>query len=155
MASRSEKKVNAALQLAGLESYLPVKTETRQWSDRKKTVVTPLINGYVFVKTGEHNRDLVFKVPSVLQYVRFNGKDAIVRDEEIEVMKVVEAKGYHVEGKFGVNYNIGDEVIISEGPFKGYKGVIVNNKHKTLLKMAINSIDFQLTISLTDELISK
>lgn len=155
VASRSEKKVNATLKELGLESYLPLKTEKKQWSDRIKNVVTPLINGYVFVKTNEQNRDLVFKVPHVIQYVRSNAKDAIIRDSEIEILKSVEAKGYHIDGKFGIDFKIGNDAMIMAGPFKGYLGLIINNNNKAFLKIAIKSIDFQLTVSLPSEVLSE
>ena len=89
VASRAEKKVCLRLINLGLEAYVPLKKEKKQWSDRKKIVISPLINGYVFVKTNEKNRDLVFKSPGVIQYLRYNGQDAIVRDVEIDILKSI------------------------------------------------------------------
>lgn len=74
VASRSEKKVNQKLNEFGIESYVPLRTERRKWSDRIKTINIPLINGYVFVKVDEKIRDTVFKVKGVLNYVRYNGR---------------------------------------------------------------------------------
>lgn len=41
--SRSEKKVKARLDEAKVDNYLPLRTEYRMWSDRKKKVSFPLI----------------------------------------------------------------------------------------------------------------
>ena len=49
--SRSEKKVAKRLNEMGVEVFLPIVEELRQWSDRKKKVQKALFNGYVFVKT--------------------------------------------------------------------------------------------------------
>jgi transcriptional antiterminator RfaH len=155
VASRSEKKVNASLIEMGLESYLPLKTEKKQWSDRKKIVVSPLINGYVFVKTNEQNRDLVFKVPHVIQYVRYNNKDAEIRDVEIEILKSIEQKGYYVEGKFGIDFEEGEITLITQGPFKGYNGIIKSRASETLYYIAIQSIDYSLTIKIPSEILQK
>ena len=46
---RFEKKVAARLEDKGIESFLPLHTVLRQWSDRRKKVEEPLFNCYVFV----------------------------------------------------------------------------------------------------------
>ena len=52
-AARAEKKVKERLDQIGIENYLPLRTEYRVWSDRKKKVSVPLISGYIFVHIGE------------------------------------------------------------------------------------------------------
>ena len=47
--SRAEKKVKERLEQAGVNCYLPLKTEFRMWSSRRKKVSVPLIPGYIFV----------------------------------------------------------------------------------------------------------
>ena len=152
--SRTEKKVNIALQQLGLQSYVPLKTEKKQWSDRKKTVTTPLINGYVFVKTNNQNRELVFKVSGVIQYVRYNSKDAEIKETEIEILKSIEQKGYYVEGKFGIDFKVGQTTLITHGPFKGYCGIVKSKANETLYYIAIKSIDYTLTIKVPSEILA-
>jgi transcription antitermination factor NusG len=53
--SRAEKKVAEMLVEEGVEVYLPMVEELRQWSDRKKKVQKALFNGYIFVKTHRNN----------------------------------------------------------------------------------------------------
>lgn len=153
--SRAEKKVVMALHEKGVEAYLPLKTEVRQWSDRKKKVSVPLINGYVFVRTLSGQRDLVFTVNGVIQYVRYNGADAIIRDEEIEILRAIEAKGYYIEGHFGIKLKEGDSVAIKTGPFKGLEGKIVKSSSEHICYVAIRSIDYQLQIRLPKEVLEK
>ena len=47
--SRSEKKIGDLLLSKSIEAYVPLTKTMRQWSDRKKMVELPLLNGYVFV----------------------------------------------------------------------------------------------------------
>lgn len=155
VASRTEKKVNAALIELGLESYVPLKTEKKQWSDRKKIVITPLISGYVFVKTNEINRELVFKVNGVIQYVRINSQDAVIKEIEIEILKSIEKKGYYVEGKFGEIFNEGETTLITQGTFKGYSGIVKNKVSETIYYLQIQSIGFSLTIKVPAEILQK
>jgi transcription antitermination factor NusG len=155
VASRSEKKVNTRLISLGLEVYLPLKKEKKQWSDRKKIVISPLINGYIFVKINEQQRDLVFKAPGVLQYVRSNGKDAIIREEEINVLKDIEEKGYHAEANPLENISKGDRLLIKHGRFKGMTGIVERFKGKDVYTLNLESIGYTLKIDLPTEILSK
>ncbi len=155
VASRSEKKVNERLTELGLECYVPLKKEKKQWSDRKKIVITPLISGYVFVKVTDQNRDTVFRAAGVLQYVRYNGGDALVKNKEIEALRSIEEKGYYVEGSFAKNVEEGDKVLIKHGPFKGFHGVVKNISNEQVYRIMIESIGFSLTIKVPEEILEK
>jgi len=85
--SRNEKKSAKQLADLGLTVYCPVKMQIRQWSDRKKKIEIPLIPSYIFVQLEERDRDLVFQVSGVVRYVFWLGKPAIVRNEEILILK--------------------------------------------------------------------
>jgi transcriptional antiterminator RfaH len=155
VASRSEKKVVARLTELGIEAYLPLKKEKKQWSDRKKIVISPLINGYVFVKISAPQRDLVFKANGVLQYVRSEGKDAIIREEEINVLKSIEEKGYYADAKPLEKISPGDRTTIIYGPFKGMTGIVERLSGKDVYTLNLESIGYALKINLPTEVLSK
>ncbi len=155
VASRSEKKVNQRLTDLGLESYVPLRTEKRRWSDRLKTVSTPMINGYVFVKVSDKERDTVFKAQGVLNYVRYNGGDASVRDIEITALRSIEEKGYFVEGAFSQSLQKGDKVIIKYGPFKGLTGSVKAVAKENVYRITIESIGYSLTVKVPEEVLVK
>jgi transcriptional antiterminator RfaH len=155
VSSRSEKKVFARLTELGIEAYLPLKREKKQWSDRKKIVVSPLINGYIFVQTNEKNRETVFKASGVLQYVRYNGADAIVRDNEIEVLKSIEEKGYYAEVSPFEKFNEGERMLIKHGQFKGMTGIVERKAGKDIYTICLESIGYTVKINLPGEVLSK
>jgi len=66
---RHEVKTAHALKHLGFEVYCPMKTEVRQWSDRKKKVRSPLFSKYIFVRTDEQNRNHVFQAAGVLNFL--------------------------------------------------------------------------------------
>ena len=130
--SRQEKKVALELEKMGITVYCPMVSQIRQWSDRKKKVEVPLISSYVFVHLKERDREAVFEVPGIVRYVYWLEKPAIVRDEEIAVMKAwlstqtVEAK---VEG-----LRRGDRMKVSSGVFEGKEGFVEEiSKNRVLL----------------------
>jgi transcription antitermination factor NusG len=54
---------------------------------QKKKGRSTTFNSYVFVQLSEADRNVVFNSPGVVRYLFWLGKPAIVRDEEIEVIK--------------------------------------------------------------------
>ncbi|HTQ29207.1 MAG TPA: UpxY family transcription antiterminator [Puia sp.] len=84
---RWEKKVYRLLSEKGLESYCPLNKVQRKWSDRLKIVEEPLFKSYVFVRIQEDAQSTVRMVPGVVNFVYWMGKPAIVRDQEIEVIR--------------------------------------------------------------------
>lgn len=80
---RWEKKVFHSLEERGFVAYCPLNKVSRQWSDRVKVVEEPLFKSYVFVQATEEERTRVRMVDGVLNFVYWNGKPAVVKDQEI------------------------------------------------------------------------
>ena len=125
-----EIKVAEALQGLGIRAYCPVYTQLKQYSDRKKKVEKPLLKSYVLVKIADRDREQVFAIPGVVRYVFWLGKPAVVREEEIELMK--NNLGGIYDSICVEQLQKGVAYTIPEGPFKGQQGKVV-----TLLKNRI------------------
>ncbi|MCW1734234.1 UpxY family transcription antiterminator [Anaerorudis cellulosivorans] len=87
--SRFEKKAAERLTEQGIEAYVPLQRVMRQWSDRRKLVLEPAIRSYVFVRINHLHYYNVLNTPGIVRYVFFDGKPAVVRDEEIDTLKRV------------------------------------------------------------------
>jgi transcription antitermination factor NusG len=146
--SRSEKKVLDKLNEKGIEAYTPIKKTMRQWSDRKKMVEIPILNGYVFVKINDLERDKVFFVNGVVQYVRFNSEDAIIREEEINSLKNIVALGYDIEMNAAKAFPSGSKIMIMQGPLKGIEGVVSEIENEEWLFVNLDSIQYNLKVKL-------
>lgn len=126
--SRAEKKVLLEFELQGIEAYLPLQRKLRQWSDRKKWVETPLISGYIFVHITLKEYDLVLRTPGVVTYVRFEGKAAIIPDDQIETIKrMMRQSNFAVEISHEL-FKEGDPVEVIAGPLIGMQGMLVQFK---------------------------
>jgi transcription antitermination factor NusG len=84
---RWEKKVNNRLLEKGIESWCPVQKKESQWSDRKKIIEDPLFKSYVFVHITDDERVAVLTTNGALQFVQHLKKPAVIRDEEIELIR--------------------------------------------------------------------
>ena len=132
--AQSERKVALALRKKHIEVFCPTRTEIRQWSDRKKKVEHPLFKSYVFVKLLEKDRNRVFEVPNVVRYLFWLGKPAIVRDEEIKVIKEW-IKDDSIDELSLSQYSAGDEIVIKKGVLRNQKAIIqhVDRKYMRLV----------------------
>ncbi|MBI6119109.1 UpxY family transcription antiterminator [Salegentibacter maritimus] len=120
---RTEKKVAQRLEEMGVAVYCPLITEIKQWKDRKKKLKSPLFKSYVFIQLKEQERNLVFDVPGVVKYLFWLGKPAIVKDEEIEVIRKW-LNGENVDDAKVDCLNEGDHISIKSGVFKNQEAII-------------------------------
>ena len=84
---RNELKVTERLTSIGVEVYTPTKIEVRQWSDRKKKTLVPLLPSMVLVQLLEKEVEAVFDVPGAVRFLFEHGKRASVSNEEVLAMK--------------------------------------------------------------------
>lgn len=116
--SRAEKKVEERLLKNGIEAYCPTYTTLKQWSDRKKKVELPLIPSYVFVHVDERERNQVLQDPGAMNFVFWQGKPAVIRPEEIEMLQS------HLRNFEIPEAQVGEHIIVEHGAFKGQEGKI-------------------------------
>lgn len=129
---RNEVKVAERLAAAGITVYCPMVTTVKQWSDRKKKVTVPLFTSYVFVHVVEAQRPAVFDIPGVVRYLFWLGKPAVVRAEEIAVIKEMLSDTYK-EVRFAA-LKPGTTIIVEDGLFKGQTATFKEQKgNKTIL----------------------
>ena len=84
---RWEKKVYHYLTEKNIECYCPLNKVRKKWSDRMKTVEEPLFKSYVFVCVNKDEQSKVRMTQGVMNFVYWQGKPAVVKDKEIEVIR--------------------------------------------------------------------
>ncbi len=147
--SRAEKKVYEKFKAIGIEAYLPLKKEQRQWSDRKKWVEVPVISSYIFVHIPPGQYSQVFEVNGVVAYVSHKGQAVPIPDREIEAMRRT------VENKLSFSVasdtlKKGEKVTISSGPLKNIEGEVVEIQGKKKLYLRISHIGYMLVLNLDE-----
>jgi len=140
--SRSEKKVFSDLEELKIVAYLPMQRKLRQWSDRKKWVEMPLISGYVFVYISRKEYESVLKIYNVVSYIYFEGKAAVIREEDINLLK-------RMLGQVEVDIEItaeqfkpGQMVEIIAGPLLGVIGELIDFKGKDKVALRIPPLGY-------------
>ena len=121
---RWEKKVAVLLTDKGIENYCPLNRVSKKWSDRKKVVLEPLFKGYVFVALAITNKWEVKNTEGILNFVHWNGKPAVVKEKEINIIKkfLQEFDDIKVTNSKVLPK---DEVEIKQGLLMNFKGIVL------------------------------
>jgi transcription antitermination factor NusG len=139
---RWEKKVNSLLLQKGIEAYCPLNKIRRKWSDRVKTIEEPLFKSYVFVKVTDEDRTNVRMTNGVVNFIYWNGRPAIIKEKEIQIIKRFLDEYENVE-VVKMELVEGDRVQITAGPMMDKEGKVLEVKNK-VAKVCIDSIGYML-----------
>lgn len=136
-----EKKVAEKLNQIGIECYCPIITQIKQWSDRKKKIEVPLFNSYVFVQLSDGDRSSVFQIAGVVRYLFWLGKPAIVRDEEINIIKS-SINAPNVSEISVTSMQVGDRIKLESGAFSNQDAIVqeVSNTHYILVLESLGCV---------------
>ena len=140
---RWEKKVVQLLDKKGLEYYCPLNKVRRKWSDRYKVIEEPLFKSYVFVHIKDDEKERIRLTDGVVNFVYWNGQPAIIKAEEIEIIRKFLKEYENVEVS-PVAFSAGQKVRIKTGLMMDTEGLVikvVNNRAYVLLE----SLGYELT----------
>jgi transcription antitermination factor NusG len=152
--SRTEKKVGELLTERNIDNYVPLVKTMRQWSDRKKMMELPLLNGYVFVNIEPIESEKVLQTRGVVNYVRSGGKVAVIRPVEINRLRQLVELGYQLEASsINKTYREGDKVKINSGALKGIEGFVVESNENKHIEILLESIGQCIRVRLPKEVL--
>lgn len=136
-----EKKVAEKLNQIGIECYCPLITQIKEWSDRKKKIEVPLFNSYVFVQLTDKDRNSVFQIAGVVRYLFWLGKPAVVRDEEINIIKR-SLKAENICDISVTSIQVGDRIKLETGAFSNQDAIVqeVSNTHYILVLESLGCV---------------
>ncbi|MGH9502210.1 MAG: UpxY family transcription antiterminator [Terriglobales bacterium] len=145
--ARSEKAIAERLQEQGLTTFLPLVTEVRRWSDRKKKVELPLFSCYVFVKMMAGNYDermRVHRTSGVFGIVSMRGEATPIPDEQIDALRAVIAG--QIPWSEHPFLKVGQKVRIRGGALNGVEGVLLSRDGDRSLIISVDAIQRSLSL---------
>jgi transcription antitermination factor NusG len=148
--TRAEKKVAQDLLSAGWEAYCPTYFVLKQWSDRKKKVEIPLINGVVFVRFGRKSEADIYKNINVSTILKEGQKISVVYDYEVDNLKILCNQWDEdlITREEAINLNTGDYVEVKRGSFAGLRGDLIKTKgkHKIVVHLEMLHMSFHVEV---------
>ncbi len=152
--ARAEKKAYQALVNKGVESYLPLQRQQKQWSDRKKWVEEPFIKSYLFVRITEQQKTEVLMTKGIARFIYFSGDVATMPDRQIDDLKLIMAAPYDLEIT-EENLQPGEKVIIKAGPLKGMIGEMISYKSQKQLMLRLENLGYSIIVNITASIIER
>ena len=140
---RWEKKICEQLERKRLSFYCPMNKVRRKWSDRYKVIEEPLFKSYVFVHISDEEKTRVRLTDGVVNFLYWNGKPAIIKEQEIEIIRKFLNEYSDVEVR-PVTLESGQKVRVKTGLMMDTEGIVIkvlNNRAFVLLE----SLGYELT----------
>jgi transcriptional antiterminator RfaH len=137
--ARAEKMAHQALINKGIEAYLPLHRQLKQWSDRKKWVEEPFLKSYLFVNIAEHEQADILMTKGISRFLYFTGKPASMPGRQITELKLLMASPYELEIT-EEDLQPGEKIILKAGPLKGMTGEVVSQRSQKQLILRLESI---------------
>jgi transcriptional antiterminator RfaH len=150
--SRQEKKLAERLVTRGIEAWIPIRKTLKQWSDRKKWVEEVLVRSYVFVRIFPASYDAVLNNPGVVRFIWFNGKPAVIPDNQITMLKLVTGSAAVIT-PVPCNFEPGTPVRVIAGPLSGITGELINIDKKDQVIVRIDHITTALSLTISPQLL--
>jgi len=144
--SRQEKVAAATIASLGVTNFLPLRSETRQWSDRRQTVHVPLFGGYLFVRISllDGSKRRVLQVPGVAGLVGNSNGPLPIPEEQIEAVRTVIEQ--RMECTVHPLLEEGDMVRVVRGPLAGMEGRLIRTNSQARLIISIHMINRSLAV---------
>ena len=144
--SRQEKVTAAMLETLGVSHFLPLVTQERHWSDRKKMILVPIFPGYLFVRIAAMSdvKLRVLTLPGVVSFVGNQNGPSAVSEHEIQNLRLLLS---------GCNecfpcpfLKAGDTVRIIRGPLAGLEGVFVRSGARSRVVVSVQTIQRSIAV---------
>jgi transcription termination/antitermination protein NusG len=144
--SRHERVVAAQLREQGVSTFLPLTTQIRRWSDRRKLVELPLFSGYVFVHAAvsPQIRTIVLFSRGVVRFVAMRGEPLPIPDQQIDNIKELLAKNIRCAAHPFLK--VGQRVRIRGGSLEGLEGILVAHDGDRKLVISVGTIERSFSI---------
>lgn len=134
-----ERKTAEKLATMGIESFVPVREEIHQWSQRKKKVMRVLIPQMIFIHATQQERMEALTLPSISRYMVLRGEHvpAVIPDAQMkQFMFMVDYSEETIE-MFLSPLEPGQAVKVIKGPLAGLEGELmeIDGKSKVVVRL--------------------
>lgn len=134
-----ERKTAEKLAAMGIESFVPVREEIHQWSQRKKKVMRVLIPQMIFIHATPKERLEALTLASISHYMVLRGEHtpAVIPDRQMQqFMFMVDYSEESIE-VYNSPLQPGQSIKVIKGPLAGMEGELmeIEGKSKVIVRL--------------------
>lgn len=128
--SRFEKVVTEGLTKKNILAFLPTTKKLSKRKDRKKIIDVPMFPGYIFVFSDYFPKNLlsILKTTGAVRLLGTKNGPVAVKKEAVN--SLILFSGSEELISTGKGFKKGEEVLITDGPFTGVRGIYEKNAGK-------------------------
>ncbi|HSN08166.1 MAG TPA: transcription termination/antitermination NusG family protein [Hanamia sp.] len=142
---KSEKKVSLLLSKKKIENFLPLNLKEITSLRKKKACQEPLFKSYVFAYTDEGELEKIREINGVLNVLYWKGQPAVIKREEIQLMKDFLAD-YHEVKVERTMVNAKNFARVTDGSKYSISGNVLSIKN-TMVRVNLPSLGYSLFAS--------
>lgn len=147
--SRQEKKVAETLQQLGVGVFLPVGRRPRYFGRRKLFVDLPLFSGYVFMRGRREDAFHLDRTDRLAGIIPVTNQSRLT-EELWQIYCALRAGG---DLEFIRHFEVGDEVEVRAGPFKGLRGIVEHRMGSGRLVLCVHCLGQAVVMQIESELL--
>ena len=147
--SRHEKLLEQELRKKQIQTFLPLRTVTRFWSDRKKNIEEPIFKSYLFVRIPWKERWSVLNSVGAVNFVgpHLSYPVEVSENEIISIQKFIQEK---VSLDPFPYLKQGQRVYVRSGPFKGVEGFVVRKDSHCRLVISLDLLMQSISVAIDE-----
>lgn len=149
-----EKSISFYLDQKKVEFFLPLMKQQRQWHDRKKTILTPLFPGYIFVKlTNMTDYFNSINIEGVIRFLKSENSPVLISQSVIDqvTLLVNNGTGLDVTESF---FEKGSRILVEEGALAGISGEVVQHNGANRILVRLSVLNKNLLVNIPTEIAS-
>lgn len=148
--SRQEKSLARYLRLFGIAFYLPQREQRIQRKSRDFVSYLPLFPGYVFFRGSKEHCSTAWRSNLVARLLDVHDQGLLNR-ELAQLRELQQGGASLVPHRYG---GPGDKVRITDGPFQGYTGVVLQEKGRLRLVVSVSLLRRAVAVEFEREILA-
>lgn len=140
--SRQEKVVARVLLHDAKPFYLPQLQQKKSRSNRTFVSHLPLFPGYVFVRRVEGVRETLWRTKAVSRMIEVADQERLAA--ELQQIRQLQASGAVLTPR--IEFTAGDPVRVTEGAFRGYVGIVTEERGSLRLIVSVSVLHRSVTV---------
>ena len=130
----------------GFEEFLPLYKSCHRWTDRFKSVESPLFPGYIFCRIDPNFRLPILTIPGALQFIGIGKVPVPIEDSEIAAVQNAVCSGLPAQP--WEYLDVGQLVRLDDGPLAGLEGILIETRKQYRVLVSVSLLQRSVAVEI-------
>ena len=138
--TRCEKQVAEFARRFGIMHYLPLRRRVKRYQRRNVETQLPMFRGYLFVRVTDADRDTLLQSLRIVRFFPMTAEREERLLSDLREVRALELASTTANVVVNPELAPGQPVLISSGPFRGIRGIIMRRKDATRITVNVEML---------------